>query len=108
MSLPQVDTGKDVAEPPSSSTTQYGALRSGTLRFLDLAPADRLLAYLRPGATAADDILVLLTWSGAPLEARLPAGWRRRSLFDLLGSRSMPGTGTLTLPPYGLRMLLQR
>jgi hypothetical protein len=51
---------------------------------------------------------VLLTWSGAPLEARLPAGWRRRSLFDLLGSRSMPGTGTLTLPPYGLRMLLQR
>jgi hypothetical protein len=76
-------------------------LRSGATRFLDIAPADRLLAYVRPGATARDDILVLLNWSDAPLETRLPV---RGDSVDLLSGQALSGSRSITLPPYGLRI----
>jgi glycosidase len=49
------------------------ALTAPGLRLLDLAPADRVLAYLRPGATPQESVLVLLNYGSAPARMSLPA-----------------------------------
>jgi cyclomaltodextrinase len=129
--LPQIYTGEDVGAafqpydegPPIAWNdpyrlrpwyrqlialrAQHEALRSGEIRFLDLPPADRLLAYVRPGSTTEGDIVVLLNWSDAPLETRLPDSIVRGRAIDLLSGEAVSQSRGITLPPYGLRILAQ-
>lgn len=131
--LPQIYTGQEVGAafepydegPPISWADPHGlqpwyrqlialrrdhaALRSQEIRFLDLAPSDQLLAYLRPGGTVGDEsILVLLNWRAAPLNVRLPADWRGKNgagrLSDLLSGEKL-GDAAIPVPAYGVRIL---
>jgi cyclomaltodextrinase / maltogenic alpha-amylase / neopullulanase len=88
----------------------YPALHGRQIRMLDLAPADRVLAYVRPAANAADDILVLLNYGPEPTRVRLPSEVHLpagTSLVDLLSGETVkPGRdGNLPLPGYGARIL---
>jgi glycosidase len=50
------------------------ALRSRAIRMLDLARADNVLAYVRPGATPAENIAVFLNFSQNPARIELANG----------------------------------
>lgn len=133
--LPQIYTGQEVGAtfepydegPPVSWADPHGlrpwyrqlialrrehaALRSHEIRFLDLAPSDRLLAYMRPGAPPNEaGILVLLNWGAAPLSVRLPAGWRGEGgaggSSDLLTGDRVSAAGEIPVSAYGVRLLL--
>jgi glycosidase len=58
------------------------ALRSRDIRMLDVAPADRVLAYVRPGATPAENIVVLLNFSREPTHITLTD-----EMLDVIGGR---------------------
>ena len=81
------------------------ALRSGELQFLPMAPANRVLAYLRPGAP---DVLVLQNWGPGPLEVSMPRNLAARlkgGAMDLLTGASLSGDAAMTLPGYGARII---
>jgi cyclomaltodextrinase / maltogenic alpha-amylase / neopullulanase len=85
----------------------HPSLRGSDLELLDLAPADSLLAYRRPGTP---DLLVLLNWGTAPLEVVLPApfaapGGEAGAAFDLLTGERLNGAASVTLPPLGARLI---
>jgi glycosidase len=127
--LPEIYTGEEVGAafqpydegPPLAWSDPYGlrgwyhrlialraehpALQSHQVRFLDLGPRDRLLAYLRPGAAGEGDVLVLLNWSDAPLDVRLPAALSGGHGINLLTGEAVPRTGRLTLPALELLLL---
>jgi glycosidase len=64
------------------------ALRSREVRMLDVAAADQVLAYLRPGETPERNVAVLLNFSPGPVRISLDAGTLRllggQKLIDLL------------------------
>jgi glycosidase len=88
-------------------------LRSRRLRWLDLAPADQLLAYIRPAAQVGEDVLVLLNYGAQPLEVKLPSTavqglTSERQLIDVLTRERFAGevlTLGVPLPAYGVRIL---
>lgn len=83
------------------------ALYGRGIRLLD-AP-DPVLAYVRPGASPVDDVLVLLNYGAAPVRVDLPPDIASGRLTDLLdGSRPSLDRGrALTLPAHGVRILGQ-
>jgi cyclomaltodextrinase / maltogenic alpha-amylase / neopullulanase len=91
----------------------HPALRSRELRWLDIAPADHVLAYLRPAAKASDGVLVLLNYGSAPLRITLPGEALRTiaagsKLIDLLHDQQLmlrSNRSTILLPGYGVRIL---
>lgn len=133
--LPQIHTGQEVGAafepydegPPViwtdthelrpwyarliSLRAAHTALRSNEIRLLDIAPADKLLAYIRPGAAPRQSVLVLLNWSAAPLDIVLPdsaleALDASTGLVDLISSeRLRPHASAVSLPAYGVRIL---
>lgn len=48
------------------------ALRSRKIRFLDVAPGNEVLAYVRPGESGSKSILVLLNYGSSPVRFVLP------------------------------------
>jgi glycosidase len=64
------------------------ALRSREIRMLDVAAADQVLAYVRPGETPERNIAVLLNFSPAPARISLDPGTLKllggQKLIDLL------------------------
>jgi hypothetical protein len=101
-------TRMDCAPGTAGSSRCGRALRSQEIRFLDVAPADRVLAYLRPGAAREDDILVLLNWSEAALDVRLPAVELGGNIRDLVSGQSLSRNRALAIPGYGVRILTVR
>lgn len=67
------------------------SLRSDAIRFVDPAPAENVLAYVRSGPSSSDKLLVLLNYASEP--ARLPAEVLRTAIgsraVDLLGHREV-------------------
>ncbi len=90
------------------------ALRSPRLSFIDVAPADEVLAYLRPGERRAGDILVLLNYGRDPVRARFPPrdpALPGTGFIDLLTGESIavdPRRPSVALPAYGVRVLKLR
>lgn len=85
----------------------HASLRGRDLELLDLAPADRLLAYLRPGSP---NVLVLLNWGADPVEVTLPTPFvatngGEAAPFDLLAGGRLGSAASTTLPPFGARVL---
>lgn len=88
------------------------ALRSREIELLDLQPADRLLAYLRPADPPEVAVLVLLNYGETPLNVSLPSkvarivapGGRAR---DLLAGDSLAvqEDSAIALPGHGVRIL---
>jgi hypothetical protein len=89
----------------------YPALHGRQIRMLDLAPADRVLAYVRPAANAADDILVLLNYGPEPTRVRLPSEVHlpcrhlARRPAERRDGKARPRRESLSLPGYGARIL---
>jgi glycosidase len=91
----------------------FHALRSREFRLLDVAPADHVLAYVRPAAKAREGVLVLLNYGSAPLRINLPdEGLRligaRSKLIDLFDGQQLMlrrGRHTIPLAGYGVRIL---
>lgn len=94
----------------------HPALRSRALRLLDIAPADQVLAYLRPGATPGDSLLVLLNYGATPQHVAIPrevlaAIGDRRTIRDLLHEEPVrfdPALPVIPLPGHGVRILRAR
>jgi cyclomaltodextrinase len=91
---------------------QSPALRSGSLRMLDIEPRDQVLAYVRSAGNPEDAILVLLNYGAEPVRVALPpdslptAGPQGR-LTDLLDGADFTlkdGPG-ISLPAHGVRIL---
>lgn len=87
--------------------TAHPSLRGKDLELLELAPADSLLAYRRPGRP---DVLVLLNWGAAPIEVALPAPFAAGAgedgaPFDLLTGARLDDAARVTLPPLGARLI---
>ncbi len=85
------------------------ALTSRAIELLDATPRDRLLAYVRPGASAAGDVLVLLNYGSTPLRVT-PRDLRRRvpvGLIDLLSCApvSFAPRRPIEIPGNGARIL---
>jgi cyclomaltodextrinase len=85
-------------------------LRSESLGFLETSHADHVLAYLRPGDQAGDDIFVLLNYQPTAVRATLPASALRgtTSLVDLMSGDTIPITSeapAVDLLPWGARVL---
>lgn len=87
-------------------------LHTGTLRPLDVTPAEQSLAYLRVGASPRDNILVLLNYGGSPIEIALPADRDEHvptgPLRDLLTGDQVfvaPDHPTIALAGHGVRVL---
>jgi hypothetical protein len=85
-------------------------LRSESLGFLETSHADHVLAYVRPGAQAGDDIFVLLNYQPTAVRATLPASALRgtTSLVDLMSGDTIPITSetpAVDLLPWGARVL---
>jgi glycosidase len=88
------------------------ALRSRMLTFLDLAPADRLLAYLRGSGDAR--VLVLLNYGAAPIDVALPAAVPSAQFgddaVDLLSCRpiALRDDRSIALEGFGVRIIGKR
>ena len=77
---------------------------------LNVVPSNQVLAYLRPGETERDDLIVLLNYGPAPLRISLPdevirgaplEGWK-----DLVNGECLRlQDGSLLLPPQSVRIL---
>jgi cyclomaltodextrinase len=90
----------------------HAALRSRTIRWIDMPSFDQVLAYVRPGANAKDDIVVLLNYSAEPVRLVLPDDAIRVSpgqdYIDLLHGDGLTFDGTkpvITLAGHGVRIL---
>ena len=89
------------------------ALRSRELRFLDVGPADQVLAYLRPRRRAEDSVLVLLNYGPerqrvVVADDALAPGTSAGRLIDVMtGERLRPANRRpgIELPGYGVRIL---
>jgi cyclomaltodextrinase len=75
----------------------HPALRSRDIQFLDISAADLVLAYVRPGTTPDDDIVVLLNYGAEPARIELPKSALRAAssgrLNDLLSGREFAAEG---------------
>jgi cyclomaltodextrinase / maltogenic alpha-amylase / neopullulanase len=71
----------------------HQALRSRDIRFLDVGSADLVLAYVRPGTTADDDIVVILNYGVEPAHIKVPKAALRAGgvarLLDLVSGRDV-------------------
>lgn len=93
---------------------QNPALQGAGLQLIEVEPADTVLAYLRPGATPAESLLVLLNYGEEMQEVRLPqralrsinAAGRVR-LIDLVNGAALRlrGGNMVVLPGHGVRIL---
>ena len=90
----------------------HAALRSRTIRWIDMPSFHQVLAYVRPGANAQDDIVVLLNYSAEPVRLVLPDDAIRASpgqdYIDLLHGDGLTFNGTkpvITLAGHGVRIL---
>lgn len=91
---------------------QQAALRSSDVEFLEIGSPEQVLAYLRPGRTPRDSILVLLNYGAATQDITLSprvaqAMLPQRGLVDLLNEENIPG-GTISLPGHSARILQAR
>jgi cyclomaltodextrinase / maltogenic alpha-amylase / neopullulanase len=75
----------------------HQALRSRDIRFLDVGSADLVLAYVRPGPTADDDIVVILNYGMEPVRIDLPKtalrAYSATRLRDLMNGREFVADG---------------
>ena len=89
---------------------ELAALRSERLEILETSHPESVLAYVRPGAQRADDIIVLLNYDPKPVRAALPAEALRGTarLVDLLSGAAIPiapERPAVDLPGWGARVL---
>lgn len=90
------------------------ALRGAELRLLE-TDARAVLAYIRPGATRDDDLIVALNFSGAAVRARftapeIAAFVRAGDVLDLVtgdAGAELGADASLELPPFGAVLLRQ-
>lgn len=83
------------------------ALQSGDLRVLDVAPHDRLLAYVRRLPEPEENILVMLNYGAEDVRVTLPAAVGTR-LEDLLHGEHIAATtpaAEISIPGHGVRIL---
>jgi cyclomaltodextrinase / maltogenic alpha-amylase / neopullulanase len=75
----------------------HSAIRSRDIQFLDVGPADQVLAYRRPGTTAECDLVVLLNYGAEPAQIKLPEHALRAAsgsrLIDLLSGHDFGADG---------------
>jgi cyclomaltodextrinase / maltogenic alpha-amylase / neopullulanase len=91
----------------------YPALHGRSIRMLDVAPGDQVLAYIRPAADARNSVLVLLNYGAKPARVALPApeagpfrpGARLVGLLDGDGIRLDGRRPSIRLAGYGVRIL---
>jgi glycosidase len=87
----------------------YPALRGRTLQLLDVAPSEDVVGYVRAGPTPRDDVIVLLNFADAQVDAELPnasddlVGADR--FVDLVSGDVIAGLRRIALPPFGARIL---
>jgi len=93
----------------------HQALRSRDIRFLDVGSADLVLAYVRPGTTADDDIVVILNYGVEPAHIKVPKAalrvGRGARLLDLLSGRDVVADSenfAIQLPGYDTLILQAR
>lgn len=94
---------------------QNAALRDPKLQLLDTGAASAVLAYLRPGQTPRESIVVLLNYATDPAQVRLPPEALRRlqparsngRVIDLLNGATLrlQNGNRVALPGYGVRIL---
>jgi cyclomaltodextrinase / maltogenic alpha-amylase / neopullulanase len=93
---------------------EHAALRSPDLRFLDVAPSDRVLAYVRETDNARETLLVLLNYGAKPERVIIPPGTFRETpaqLHDLISDERIRldrRTAAIDLPAYAVRILRTR
>jgi glycosidase len=88
----------------------HPVLRSQRLGMLETSHPEAVLAYLRPGAARADDLLVLLNYGPKDVRAALPAGATEgtASFLDLLSGDAVAVAAevpAVDLPAWGARVL---
>jgi glycosidase len=85
------------------------ALRSRKLMLVETSHADHVLAYLRPGHTAEDSLLVLLNYSAEPLKVSLLQNLGLGSrVHDVLNGETLTvsvNAPVISMPAYGARVL---
>jgi glycosidase len=89
----------------------HATLRSRDICFLDVGPADQVLAYGRPGTTADDDLIVLLNYGAEPTPIKLSRSAVRAAsgghLVDLLSGRDFVADGeNVSVPLAGHETLI--
>lgn len=136
--LPSLYTGDEIgaayepykAPPPIAWEDPYGlrqqyrqlaqlrhmspALRSSALDLIETTQGDTVLAYLRPGQSRADSLLVVLNYDATPVATTLTVD---DTLHDFVGAGRFvdvlsgealkldSSAPTLTLPAFGVRVL---
>jgi glycosidase len=88
---------------------RHPVLRSQDLQFVNVAPADQVLAYVRSAAGECP-VLVLLNFGSEPVEAMLPesaTALQMTETIDLLDESTVlkPGDRVIPLASYGVRVL---
>jgi hypothetical protein len=89
------------------------ALRSHAMKLLDVGPRDYVLAYEREGDRPGDSVLVLLNYGATAERVTIPREALRDiaahgRLIDLMNGKRMkldPRRPSVTLPPYGVRIV---
>ena len=92
---------------------EHAALRSPDLRFLGVAPSDRVLAYVRETDKAQETLVVLLNYGAEPERVIIPPGTFQgpaTQLRDIISNeRIRPGRASaVDLPAYAVRILTYR
>jgi cyclomaltodextrinase / maltogenic alpha-amylase / neopullulanase len=98
-----------------STRQAHSALRSREIRWLHVPASDHILAYLRPGASAEEDIVVLLNYGSSPVSFAIPDEALRSGpafgFTDLLEEREIRADGgrpMISLNGYGVSILKRR
>jgi cyclomaltodextrinase / maltogenic alpha-amylase / neopullulanase len=90
------------------------ALRTRDLQLVETSHGETVLAYLRPGASPDESLLVLLNYGETPVRAALtrtdevPAMLGSGQVIDLLSGETLtvsPDAPILSLPAFGARVL---
>jgi cyclomaltodextrinase len=89
---------------------EHRVLRSQRLEILETSQPDAVLAYLRPGDTRENDIIVLLNYGPRAVRAALPASatGSATSFLDLLSGNAIAIASevpAVDLPAWGARVL---
>ncbi len=93
---------------------QNPALRGSGLRLIEVEPGDTVLAYLRPGDTAAESLLILLNYGEETRQVKLPSSALRgigaagrNRLLDLVNGAALRlrSGNMVVLPGHGVRIL---